>query len=74
MSLGAMVVISLIRVLIGIILTWPHSRSWGNAPSGGLGLVMVSTVMLLVFGQVIGKQGRTAQAMRTIIGAVSAKI
>jgi predicted RNA-binding protein YlqC (UPF0109 family) len=25
-------------------------------------------------GKVIGKQGRTAQAMRTILGAVSAKI
>jgi predicted RNA-binding protein YlqC (UPF0109 family) len=25
-------------------------------------------------GKVIGKQGRTAQAMRTLIGAVSAKL
>jgi hypothetical protein len=52
MSIGAMLVIFLILVLMGIIPIWPHSRSWGYGPSGGLGLVMVIFVVLLVLGKI----------------------
>lgn len=51
MSLGAMVVVFLILVLMGIIPIWPHSRSWGYAPSGGVGLVVVVFVVLLVLAK-----------------------
>jgi hypothetical protein len=37
MSLGTILLIVLILMLIGVIPTWPHSRSWGYAPSGVLG-------------------------------------
>ena len=47
MSFGIIVLIVLILMLIGAIPTWPHSRSWGYGPSGGLG-VMVITVMVLL--------------------------
>jgi hypothetical protein len=38
MSLGTILLIVLILVLIGVIPTWPHSKNWGYAPGGVLGL------------------------------------
>ena len=52
MSLGAMVVIFLILVLMGIIPIWSHSRSWGYGPSVGVGLVVVVFLVLLVLGKI----------------------
>lgn len=51
MSLGTIVLIVLVLMLIGAFPTWPHSRSWGYGPSGGLGLVVVILVVLLVMGR-----------------------
>ncbi|MGZ5131942.1 MAG: DUF3309 family protein [Caldimonas sp.] len=51
MSLGTIVLIILILLLIGAIPTWPHSRGWGYAPSGVLGLVVVVILILLVMGK-----------------------
>lgn len=31
----------LILILVGVIPAWPHSRSWGYGPSGGIGLILV---------------------------------
>ena len=52
MSLGAILLIVLILLLIGAIPSWPHSRSWGYGPSGGLGLVLLIVVVLLVLGKI----------------------
>ena len=51
MSLGTILLIVLILMLLGAILTWPHSRSWGYAPSGGLGLIVLILVVLLLLGR-----------------------
>ena len=51
MSLGTILLIVLILMLIGAIPSWPHSRSWGYGPSGGLGLVVVVVLVLLVMGR-----------------------
>ena len=51
MSLGTILLIVLVLALIGVIPSWPHSRSWGYAPSGGLGLVVLVLVVLLVMGR-----------------------
>jgi Protein of unknown function (DUF3309) len=51
MSLGTILLIVLILMLIGVIPTWPHSRSWGYAPSGVLGLVVLIIVVLLLMGR-----------------------
>ncbi len=40
--------IILILLLIGAFPTWPHSRSWGYYPSGGLGLILLIIVVLLL--------------------------
>ncbi len=51
MSLGTLLLIVLILLLIGAIPAWPHSRSWGYAPSGVLGLVVIIFVVLVVTGR-----------------------
>lgn len=52
MSLGTILLIVLILMLIGALPTWPHSRSWGYGPTGGLGLVVVVLVILLLLGRI----------------------
>ncbi len=50
--LGTVLLILLILLLIGALPTWPHSRSWGYYPSGGLGLVLVILIILLLLGRI----------------------
>ena len=50
MSLGTILLVILILALVGIIPIWPHSRSWGYAPSGGIGLVVLIIVILIILG------------------------
>ncbi len=51
MSLGTILLIILILMLIGAIPTWPHSRNWGYAPSGGLGLILIIIIVLMLLGR-----------------------
>jgi hypothetical protein len=51
MSLGTILLVILVLMLLGAIPAWPHSRSWGYAPSGVLGLVLVILVVLLLMGR-----------------------
>jgi len=51
MSLGTILLIVLILILLGVIPTWPHSKSWGYAPSGVLGLIVVVVLVLLLMGR-----------------------
>jgi hypothetical protein len=41
----------LIVALIGSIPKWPHSRSWGYFPSGGVGLILVILLVLYLLGR-----------------------
>ena len=52
MSLGTILLIVLILMLVGALPTWPHSRSWGYAPSGSLGLVVVIILILFLLGRI----------------------
>jgi Protein of unknown function (DUF3309) len=52
MSLGTILLIILILMLVGVLPTWPHSKSWGYGPSGGLGLVVVLIIVLLLLGKI----------------------
>ena len=49
--LGTILIVILILMLMGALPTWPHSRSWGYAPSGGLGLVVIILIVLLLMGR-----------------------
>ena len=44
-------IVILVLMLLGAIPTWPHSRNWGYAPSGGLGLILLILVILLLSGR-----------------------
>jgi hypothetical protein len=50
--LGTILLIVLIMMLIGAFPAWPHSRSWGYYPSGGLGLLVVILVALILLGRI----------------------
>jgi len=52
MSIGTILLIILILILVGIIPVWPHSRSWGYAPSGGIGLIVLILVILFLLGRI----------------------
>ena len=43
--------IILIIALVGSLPAWPHSRSWGYYPSGGLGLVLIIILILFLVGR-----------------------
>jgi hypothetical protein len=51
MGLGMILFIVLILMLLGAIPTWPHSRSWGYGPSGGISLVLAILIVLLLMGR-----------------------
>ena len=42
----------LILMLLGVIPAWPHSRNWGYAPSGTLGLIVLILLLLVVTGRI----------------------
>jgi hypothetical protein len=52
MSLGTILLIVLILVLIGVIPTWPHSRGWGYAPGGIVGVILIILLILLLMGRI----------------------
>ena len=52
MSLGTILLVLLILMLVGAFPTWPHSKSWGYYPSGGLGLVALILLILILLGRI----------------------
>jgi hypothetical protein len=50
--LGTIVVVLLVLLLLGALPTWPHSRSWGYYPSGGVGLILAILVVLFLLGRI----------------------
>jgi hypothetical protein len=49
--LGTTLIIVLLLLLFGAWPSWPHSRSWGYYPSGGLGLVLIIVLVLVLVGR-----------------------
>jgi hypothetical protein len=50
--MGTILLVILILVLVGALPTWPHSKSWGYYPSGGIGLILLILIILLVLGKI----------------------
>jgi hypothetical protein len=50
--MGLILLIVLILLLLGAVPAWPHSRSWGYYPSGGLGLLLVSVLVLVLMQRI----------------------
>lgn len=52
MPLGTILLVILILILVGAIPAWPHSRTWGYAPSGVLGLMVLILLILILLGRI----------------------
>ena len=50
--LGTILLVILILMLLGALPMWPHSRSWGAYPSGGMGMVVLILVVLVLMGRI----------------------
>jgi hypothetical protein len=50
--LGTVLLVLLVLMLLGALPTWPHSRTWGYYPSGGLGLLVAILIILLLLGRI----------------------
>ena len=51
MSIGTILLIVLVLILLGVLPVWPHARSWGYGPSGGLGVIVVLLIVLVLMGR-----------------------
>jgi hypothetical protein len=50
--IGTILIVILVLALVGALPSWPHSRSWGYAPTGGLGLVLIIVLILVLLGRI----------------------
>ncbi|HTY19898.1 MAG TPA: DUF3309 domain-containing protein [Myxococcota bacterium] len=50
--LGTILLIVLIFALLGMLPAWPYSQSWGYAPSGTVGAVLLIVVLLVLLGRI----------------------
>ena len=50
--LGTILLVVLVLALVGALPRWNHSRSWGYAPTGGVGLILLIVVVLLLLGRI----------------------
>ena len=51
MSIDTILLIILVLILLGVLPTWPHARSWGYGPSGIVGVIVVILLVLLLMGR-----------------------
>jgi hypothetical protein len=51
-QMGTLLLIILVLMVLGSIPRWGYSRSWGYAPSGGLGLVLLIILILVLMGYI----------------------
>jgi hypothetical protein len=50
--IGTILLVLLVILLLGAVPAWPYSRSWGYAPSGTLGLVLIIVIVLFLMGRI----------------------
>ena len=49
--MSLVLLVLLVLLLVGALPTWPHSRNWGYAPSGGLGTILLVLILLVLTGR-----------------------
>jgi hypothetical protein len=52
MTTSTILIIILVLILIGALPNWGHSRNWGYAPSGLLGVALIIVIILMLTGRV----------------------
>ena len=50
--MGLILLIVLVALLLGGLPAWNHSRNWGYAPSGGLGVLLAIVLVLVLAGYI----------------------
>ena len=50
MSVGTVILVILVLALFGVIPGWPHSKNWGYAPGGAIGLLVLVVLVMMVTG------------------------
>ncbi len=50
--MGLILLIIIIILLVGAFPRWPHSQSWGYAPSGILGTILIVVLILFLLGRI----------------------
>jgi len=50
--MGTILMVILILLLLGALPAWPYSRSWGYAPSGGLGTILLIVLILVLLERI----------------------
>ena len=50
--IGTVLLVVLILMLLGALPAWPHSKSWGYAPTGALGTALVIVFVLVLIGRI----------------------
>lgn len=50
--MSTLLLVIVILLVIGAVPSWPYSRSWGYAPSGLLGTVLLVLLILMVMGRI----------------------
>jgi hypothetical protein len=48
--IGTILLVVLVLMVLGSLPAWPHSHSWGYAPSGSLGTVLLIVLVLVLLG------------------------
>ena len=49
---GTAVIVIRVMALLGVLPRWSHSRNWGYALSGGVGLMLVVVLVLVLLGRI----------------------
>ena len=49
--MSTIVLLIVVLLLLGALPTWPYSRSWGYAPTGGLSLVLIVLMVMVLTGR-----------------------
>ncbi len=49
--MSTIVLVIVVLLLLGALPTWPYSRSWGYAPTGGLTLVLIVLMVMVLTGR-----------------------
>jgi hypothetical protein len=52
MTMITILLVILVLMLVGAVPAWPHSRSWGYAPSGTLSLLLIILLLLAITGRI----------------------
>jgi len=49
--IATVLIVILVLALVGALPRWSHSQSWGYAPTGGIGIILLIVVILLLIGR-----------------------